>query len=465
MITSSRRRLRVLAPAAALGLLTACAGGTDSGQGPAAQEQEQAQSALAAVGADQLRGTKVRLARVFGECDATTKGVTDVAKATDECETIQILTNAFNANNDKGITVERLGGADSDTYYDSLNAALAGGSAPDVALVHASRLTNYARRNLLLPLDKELEVTQTSIADAAPAAREGVTYEDKTYGVPFDLHAGLVHLNVDLFEKAGLVDAQGAPTMPTSTEEFLAHAKQMKDRTGVNYFGAGRVNETFGLHMWRSLVQQQGGDILNEDRTAATVDTPEARTALEFMDQVFEGGYANPAQTYDAAQAAFLSGKTAMLLNGTWVVDQYDKEATFDYRVADFPTLYEQPAMWADSHAWALPRQKQEDPVRYRAALEFVNYLYDHSGDWAVHTGHLAARTSVLESPEYQRAPQRGNYVKTGTEIAKQVPKVNNWAAVQDALNQQIDSIWFQKTPVDKALAEADKRVDAALKQ
>ena len=461
--TSRRGTLvRVLAPMAALSLLAACGGGgggaAGGGGGGGGGDD------LAAVKAEDLEGTKLRLARFFGDCEETTQGVTDVAKATNECETIQILTNAFNAENGKGIEVTRLGGAEWNTYYDTLNAAYAGGSPPDVAVMHGSSLTNYAKRNLLLPLDEALKITDSDLGDAAPAAREAVTYQDKTYALPFDLHAGLVHLNVDLFEKAGLVDAGGKPVMPTSTEEFLAHAEQMKAKTGKNYFGTARVKDGLGVHMWRSLVEQQGGSVLNEDRTKATVDTPEAREAPEFMDRVF-AKYANPAQTYDAAQSAFLSGQTAMLFNGTWVVDQYDKEARFAYQTADFPTLYDEPAIWADSHTWVIPRQKQADAAKYRAALEFVDYLYDHSGDWAIHTGHLAARSSVLESPEYEKAPQRANYVGTGTTNANLVPSISNWPAVQDTLVKQIDSIWFQGASVDKALGDADRQVDQVLAQ
>ena len=467
MHTTTRRGalVRVLAPVAALSLLSACGGGGGgTGGGGGGGGAGGGGEDLASVSAEDLEGTTLRFARFFGDCEDTTKGVTDVAKATTECETIQILTNAFNAENESGITVERLGGAEWNTYYDTLNAAYAGGNPPDVAVMHGSSLTNYAKRNLLLPLDDALSVTKTDLDDAAPAAREAVTYQDKTYALPFDLHAALVHLNVDLFEQAGLVDTAGKPVMPTSTEEFLAQAEQLKARTGKNYFGTARVKDGLGVHMWRSLIEQQGGSVLNEDGTKASVDTPEARTSLEFMDQVFSK-YADPAQTYDAAQAAFLSGETAMLFNGTWVVDQYDKEAPFTYQTADFPTLYEKPAIWADSHTWVVPRQKEADPVKYRAALEFVHYLYEHSGDWAVHTGHLAARTSVLESPEYEQAPQRANYVATGTTNANLVPSISNWPAVQDTLVKQIDSHWFQGATVDKALAEADRQVNSVLAQ
>ena len=44
---------------------------------------------------------RIEMARFFGDCDDTTAGVTDVKQATSECEVVQILTNKFNAENDK----------------------------------------------------------------------------------------------------------------------------------------------------------------------------------------------------------------------------------------------------------------------------------------------------------------------------------------------------------------------------
>ena len=78
--------------------------------------------------------------------------MTDVSQATTECEVIQILTNKFNAENEQGITVERLGGSQWGTYYDALNTTFAGGDPPDVAVMHGSNMPDYTVRNLLLPV-------------------------------------------------------------------------------------------------------------------------------------------------------------------------------------------------------------------------------------------------------------------------------------------------------------------------
>ncbi|HEY8112376.1 MAG TPA: ABC transporter substrate-binding protein [Actinomycetes bacterium] len=459
-LTARRGVLARLAVSLATAALVAgCGlGGSTGGNGEAAKEG----SDLASVSADRLKGTSITLSRFFGDCEDTTRGVTDVSKATSECEVIQILTNAFNANNEFGIQVKRLGGAVWDTYYDALNATFAGGNPPDVAVMHGSNLPDYAGRNLLLPLDDAISGLNIKLDDATKFAHEAVTYQDTTYALPFDVHANLAHLNVDIFKAAGLVDASGNPKLPSSVEEFFAEAKQVKQRTGKQFFGGEFVDGPNGVRLLMALVNQQGKEIVSPDGKAQ-VDSPETRTALDMMLRMFKEGYAKPKQTYDSGQQAFLKGDIAFLLNGTWVVDQYNKEAKFTYRTADFPTLFNQPATWANSHTWAIPRQKQADPVRYRAAVEFIKYLYDHVDAWALGTGHLAARTSVLDSADYKKAPQRANYAETARSIAHLAPRIRNWQAVEDTLTQKLGATWVAGADPDKALKEAQADVERLL--
>ena len=93
-----------------------------------------------ALSGDDVGTGVVELARFFGDCEDTTSGQIDVSKATNECEVVQILTNAYNDESSKGggPDVERLGGAQFAAYYDTLNATFAGGAPPDVAVMHAA---------------------------------------------------------------------------------------------------------------------------------------------------------------------------------------------------------------------------------------------------------------------------------------------------------------------------------------
>ncbi|WP_372983726.1 extracellular solute-binding protein [Microbacterium sp.] len=441
-------------------LLAGCSGGTTSGEGNADIAAD-----ISAVTADQLDGTKIEFAHFFGNCDDEVGDNTDLAQAVGECATLTTLVNQFNADNEFGITVERLGGAAWDSFYDQLNASIAGGTPPDVTVMHGQSLPDYAERSLLLPLDDVAESADIDLADALPVEQEAVQSDGTTYAVPFDYHAALAHINVDLFTQAGLVDADGNPELPTSEEEFLAAAAKVKETTGKNFLAIPRVGDNLGWHFVNSLIMQQGSSILSEDLASANLDSPEAKKAIELENALVDGGYTDRNQTYDAANQSFINGETAMLYNGTWVVDTLVDTAPFAYQAHTFPNIYGEPNGWANQHTWAIPVQKDQDPVKYRAALEFISFLYANDAAWALGTGHIAARTSVLESAEYQEAPQRANYASTAADATETLPHIQNWPAVEKIAVQTVESIWFQDADIANALKDGNAQIDSALKE
>lgn len=438
-------------------ILVACGGGSAGSE----TDESTGNSQDTAASTNSGEVITLDMARFFGDCDDSTAGVTDVSQATSECEVIQILTNKFNAEH-PNIQVERLGGAEWGTYYDALNTTFAGGSPPDVAVMHGANLPDYTSRNLLKPLDEDLAAAGVDTSDWTDPALGAVTYEGNVYGIPFDLHANLWHLNVDLFEQAGLVDDDGNPILPSSREEFMEHARIMKETTGATYLVTDASQFPIGVRIMFTLVWQQGSDLISPDGTSATVNTPEASEALDFMLEMFEKGYANPEHNYDASQEAFLTGNAAVLHNGTWAVDQYNREATFNYMVVDFPTLYDQPAVWANSHMWVVPQQS--DDAKNDAVVEFITFLNNHVEEWATGTGHLASRQSVLSSDSYTSAPQRANYANTAN-IAQLVPAILNWQATEDILKEELESTWLTGKDPAQALRDAEARINDELNQ
>lgn len=446
---------RLIALLAATAVLTTSCGMVVRRQAPDLAAEQ------AKVAEDTVEPLSVELARFFGDCEDATLGVTDVSQAASECEVIQILTNQYNAENPGGISVERLGGAQFASYYDTLNATYAGGSPPDVAVMHAANLPDYASRGLLVPLDDVLLDAGVDPADWTDPALTGVTYAGEVYGVPFDVHTNLWHLNLDLFEQAGLLDSDGNPVLPSSPEEFLAQAEQMQEATGAQYFAIDANQFALSVMMFLALLYQQDGTVVDEAGASATLDSPEALEALRFMNEVFDSGYASPTQDYTAAQTAFLSGDAAVLHNGTWVVDQYAGEAPFDYRVVPFPTLYDRPAAWANSHVWVLPVQDTSE--RYAEALDFVSFLSENDAAWAIGTGHLPAVAPVLNSPEFTDAPQRSFFAEGAVERAQLLPQVGNWQPIEDVLKAQIESTWLTGVDPAEALRTAQRQVDERL--
>jgi len=183
---------------------------------------------------------------------------------------------------------------------------------------------------------------------------------------------------------------------------------------------------------------------------------------------LFDEGHADPRNNYADSEQSFLNGEAAILVNGTWVVDSYADQAADpdvplnDYYVADFPTLFDQPATWADTHLWAIPASvKRDDPDVYDGAMQLAAFINDHNLDWA-RTGHLAIRNSVLDSEEYANLPNREQYSNT-VNITRDTPDSRRYGAIQDILNREFQAIWLTGKSIDAALSDAEEDVQSQL--
>ena len=353
--------------------------------------------ALALVAAPALaQTTQISLGRFFGACDVPGVSIED---AVGEACIIQAIIDAFDAA-DNGFSVETLP-TDWGNFYDQIKAMYAAGNPPTVHVLHSSHIPEFASLGALTDLSDLLAGAGIDVDDWTPRALEAVTHEGRVYGVPMDAHANLWHVNLDLMAAAGLVDDAGAPILPTSAEELLEHARMVKDATGADYLAADFAQFPIGVRLVMALVWQQGGELFEGDR--ANVASPEATRAVETIVSLFEGGYANPRLDYADSQQSFLDGEAAILVNGTWVVDFYHTQAAdpnvplTDYYVADFPTLFDVPATWASNHMWVIPSPAARDAEKLEAGLALLAHINDHNLAWS-RTGHLAVRTSVLES-------------------------------------------------------------------
>ena len=69
-----------------------------------------------------------------------------------------------------------------------------------------------------------------------------MTIGGRIYGLPWDTHGGLFHVNTALFAKAGLMRG-GKPVLPNSAEELIAQARQFQQRTGKPYLIQSNVGD------------------------------------------------------------------------------------------------------------------------------------------------------------------------------------------------------------------------------
>ncbi len=414
-------------------------------------------AAVAATVATGVSAQEVTLGRFFGACE---DAGTDTKASVGEACIIQSIINAASAEID-GVTVTTLP-TDWGNFYDQIKASYAGGTPPDIHVMHRHRIPEFAGLGALAELSSDLEAAGIDSSDWSENALAAVSYNGGIYGVPMDFHANLWHVNMDVMEAAGLVE-NGAPVLPSSPAELLEHAQKVKDATGQDYLAADFAQFPIGVRLVLALMWQQNANIFDGD--TASINNDAAKNAVTAMTQLFDAGLANPQLNYADSQQAFLNGESAILVNGTWVVDFYTAEAAKadvglnSYYVADFPTLFDTGATWADSHMWAIPSTLEGD--KRAAALKVLAFINDHNIDWA-RTGHMAVRNSVLASDEYANLPHRAEYTGTAA-IARDTPPSERYGAIQDVLNRELQAIWLTDKDVETALADAEAEVQDLL--
>jgi len=400
---------------------------------------------------------EIDIFRTFGACTDAYGGVTELAKARGECGVIQVLFNQFVAQHKTANvrTVNVPWGA----YYDRLGAAFAADAAPDVALMHASVLPDFVRRDLLFP------ISGVDLDDLVTPARDAVTFDGRAMALPFDAHGLLWHVNLDLLDRAGLVD-NGRPVLPSSPAMLLEHADRVRAATGKPYFVIPSTSDPMPVWTFQTWVWQQGSDLLSQDGHEVTIDTPAGRVALGLLASLFERGHARTVD-YASAEQVFLGGEAAVTINGTWLVDVHDAEtrdpdsALHRYRAMTQPRLFREDAVWMDHHVWVLPRareRKQPHPL----SIAFLSHFFANSGAWAT-TGHLPTRKSVLASPWFRSLPHRAEYARS-SEIARSLPRVERRRAIQAILADELNAVWLVGRDQTEALQSAERRIERALR-
>ncbi len=99
------------------------------------------------------------------------------------------------------------------------------------------------------------------------------------------LHMCWVLYNVDLFEKAGLMEADGTPKQPKNWEEVAEFAVKIKEAAGKSGFIFPTANNVGGW-IFTNVAWSFGVDFMEKDkdgRWKATFNTPEAAQALQWI--------------------------------------------------------------------------------------------------------------------------------------------------------------------------------------
>jgi ABC-type glycerol-3-phosphate transport system substrate-binding protein len=356
------------------------------------------------------------------------------------------------------------------TLYTKLQTAFVAGTPPDMFLLHASEIPQFASYGVLKDLSGWYEANGGWFPqdDLSEVTYNGMIYQGVPYGIPLDNHGRGLWINVGHFEAAGL-DPNMDP--PTTFEGWVELFQQLTlDANGNNaaspdFDPENVVQWGFTVGEWArvnflALIAQHGGSLINEDGTTITVNSPEGVTALQQMvDLVYTYHVSPPEAGFDTWQG-FSAGAVSVLPTGTWFRNFAADQTDIEWMAWPQLQFGAQPATWFGAHTFMVPVGLEGEKLD--AVQTLVQWVSDHQVDWAA-SGQVPARITAQEALDPDNYPSNITLGATFTEYGvldiQHVAVQEMYAALDPELSAALNN---QKT-AQQALDDAAARMQQVL--
>lgn len=371
----------------------------------------------------------------------------------DYAEVHEPLIQEFNAQH-PDIHVEALYIGNQFVARDKLLASVAGGQAPDVAVVDQFWPPLMVSTGALIPIEKFVD-PETYFQDFDPVALDTVTVNEQIWTMPFFMSNQILFYNKDRFREVGL-----DPEKPPATwDELVEYAKLLTrdldgdgrtDEWGLNFTTRANVGSAYAFvtFLW-----QAGGRIYNEDFTQAAFNDEAAVETAQFWVDL---AHKHKVLSLTPPEEGFEIGRIAMKIAATSTIEATKRKIDFELGLAPLPA-YKNKVTGVGGGSLAIFKTT---PEREAAAWTFVEWMSSQENNlrWNLATGDSPVRKSVLESPIYQEYLADNPLITVVIEQApfgKARPNTVSYADVSRVLAVAVEEALFSNVDPKKALDNA----------
>ena len=300
-----RQRLRLPA-LAIIGVLVAagCAPGTSPGATTGASRPASTTAGSSPAGSEPAAAGAIPEQGV----DDGTK-ITMWSRAATEAR-VQSQVDAYNASHENQVELRLV---PTDEYVAVVGNAATANELPDLFSADVVFMPNWTSQGLFTDITDRIDGLP-GIDNVGQAHIVASSWEGKKYGLPFIIDLSVWMYNRDLFEQAGL--DPDAP--PTTLAEFADAARAVQELgikgTYGTYFGGncGGCN----VFTWWPIIWADGGAVMNEDGTEATLNTDTAKEIYRTFGKLWDEGVINPESQQEAGPTwtqPFPAGKVGIM--------------------------------------------------------------------------------------------------------------------------------------------------------
>lgn len=311
------------------------------------------------------------------------------------------LVKEFNASQNK-VEVKHVGYSFWD-YWDKLNIIVAAknGSAPDVGLNTLDNSAGRAESGLIYNLSPLMKRDNFNVDEFYKSQVDFGTYKGEIYAMPFTATTRMLYYNLDLFQKAGLTEAD----VPKTWDELYKVAKKLDKADANGNIETMGFDPTAGDATYHNWLWESGLDFFDKDLNPA-LDDDKHEAVLRWMRDFNKNFTSKQKQGFADANKmvgldAFTAGRMAMYIGSDGLnYTLRQKKVNFKYGVATMP-IPEGGTRVNWGSGFSLEMFNNGDEKKKEGAWEFYKFLmkaetqkkyYDISG-W------LMANKKAMEEP------------------------------------------------------------------
>ena len=288
------------------------------------------------------------------------------------------------------------------SYTDTLTkaqTALKAADGPTMAVLLSTDVFTLVDQELIVPIDT---LPGTDFLSAFyPAFMANGRFGGHTWGVPFQRSTIVLYYNKEAFQQAGL-DPEKPPATWEQHAEF-AQKLTVKEGDRTKRWGVEIPGTGFTYWLFQALATEAGGTLVNDEGTQTALDSPQAKTALEYWTGLSKAG-AHPPGLVDwgTTPRDFLEGRAAMIWTTTGNLSNIRTNAKFPFGVGMLPARERRGSPTGGGNFYLF---KAATAPQQQAAVKFLAWITapERTAQWCIDTGYVATRPDAWQVPSLEQ--------------------------------------------------------------
>lgn len=286
-----------------------------------------------------------------------------------------------------------------------------------------------------------------------------LSVDGKLTSIPFEKAGILFYYNKELFEKAGIAE------FPKTWDGFFQACEKLQ-AAGIAPISLMTSDDAWHTtNVFTYLAAGIAGTSVFD--AGKSLDTPEVAQAAEYLKKLF--GYTTPdalGGNYSVSSNNFLTGNTAMIIDGPWLIGSIKEDMVSKIGVASAPTFGDgkvQPGFTVTDAYTPWSAGAQSDKNKEQAIVQFMQFMTsEESSRTFTLDGRILLSTKLeLSTDETNQAgPVMGQYIQTNSQSPESI--VNIVRTLKPGAISKLPSI-IEKLALDRATPEEfAKELEAA---